>query len=162
MPAATAIVVDTGPWYLSLNRPAWTPPSWVFGPVWTLLYLSMGVAAWRVWMKRGFGDPSARFALMLFLVHLTFNAAWTWLFFGRHMLVTAAVEIVILWAMILALVALFWKCDRAAGVLILPYLLWVTYAATLSIGFALMNSPQATTHSTESRSNEHGQTTHRP
>lgn len=140
MPAATAVFVDTGAWYESLNRPAWTPPSWVFGPVWTVLYLMMGIAAWRVWSKSGFGDLGARRALTLYLVHLFFNAAWTWLFFGLHMLTAAAVEIVILWMMIVALVVLFWKCDRLAGALLLPYLLWVTYAVTLSVGFAVMNS----------------------
>ncbi len=152
VPAATAAFVDTGPWYDTLNRPAWTPPSWVFAPVWTLLYLLMGIAAWRVWARHGFGDRRTRPALVLFLVHLIFNAAWTWLFFGLHMLTAAAVEIVVLWAMILALAGLFWKRDRFAGALVLPYLLWVTYAATLSIGFAILNSPQATSGAEESSS----------
>lgn len=139
IPAATAAFVDTGTWYDSLNRPAWTPPSWVFGPVWTLLYLLMGIAAWRVWAREGFGDRRTRLALVLFLVHLILNAAWTWFFFGLHMLTAAAVEIVVLWAVILALVVIFWQCDRLAGTLLVPYLLWVTYATTLSIGFAVMN-----------------------
>ncbi len=73
-------------------------------------------------------------------MHLIFNAAWTWLFFGLHMLTASAVEIVILWMMIVALVVVFWKRDRLAGMLLLPYLLWVTYAVMLSIGFAVMNS----------------------
>lgn len=141
VPAATAALVDTGPWYDALNKPAWTPPSWVFGPVWTLLYLLMGIAAWRVWVGHGFGDRGACLALVAFLVHLIFNAAWTWLFFGLHMLTAAAIEIVILWVMILVLIVLFWKRDRIAGALLLPYLLWVTYAVTLSIGFAVMNPP---------------------
>ena len=141
MPAVTAVFVDTGPWYDALTSPAWTPPSWVFGPVWTLLYLLMGIAAWRVWVRHDLGDRSTRPALALFLVHLIFNAAWTWLFFGLHMLTAAAVEIVVLLAMILALVVLFWRRDRIAGALLLPYLLWVTYAVTLSIGFAVLNAP---------------------
>lgn len=139
VPSAMAAFVETGTWYDSLKRPVWTPPSWVFGPVWTLLYLLMGIAAWRVWARHGFGDRSSRRALVLFLVHLILNAAWTWLFFGLHMPTAAAAEIVVLWSMILALVVLFWKCDRTAGALLLPYLLWVTYAVTLSIGFAIMN-----------------------
>lgn len=138
-PAATAMFVDTGTWYESLKRPAWTPPSWVFGPVWTLLYLLMGVAAWRVWVRFGFRDRSPPRALVLFLAHLIPNAAWTWLFFGLHMLAAAAVDIVVLWGMILALVVLFWKRDRTAGALLVPYLLWVTYAVTLSVAFAVMN-----------------------
>ncbi len=139
VPSATAVFVKPGLWYDTLNWPARTPPSWVFGPVWTLLYLLMGIAAWRVWAKRGFGDPQTRTALVLFLIHLILNAAWTWLFFGLHMLTAAAVEIVILWAMIVVLVMLFWKRDRIAGAVLLPYLMWVTYAVTLSIGFAVMN-----------------------
>jgi tryptophan-rich sensory protein len=141
MPAATAAFVDTGSWYGSLKRPAWTPPSWVFGPVWTLLYLLMGIAAWRVWVRHGLVDRIPQLAIVLFLVHLIFNAAWTWLFFGLHMLTAGAVEIAILWAMILALQVLFWKLDRIAGALLVPYLLWVSYAVTLNIGFAVMNSP---------------------
>jgi len=139
VPSATAAFVETGPWYDGLDRPAWTPPSWVFGPVWTLLYLLMGIAAWRVWVRHGFGDRRARLALGLFLVHLIFNAAWTILFFGLQMPTAAAVEIVILWAMIVVLVPLFWERDRLAGALLAPYLLWVTYATTLSIGFAVLN-----------------------
>lgn len=140
LPSATAAFVDSGgPWYESLTRPAWTPPSWVFGPVWTLLYLLMGIAAWRVWAKHGFGERRTRRALVLFLAHLLLNAAWTWIFFGMHLLTAAAVEIVVLWAVIVILVALFFRLDRAAGTLLLPYLLWVTYASTLSIGFAVMS-----------------------
>ncbi len=143
LPSLTAAFVEVGPWYDGLDRPAWTPPSWVFGPVWTVLYLLMGVAAWRVWAKAGrggFGDRPTRRALVVFLVHLLFNAAWTWLFFGLHLLPLAAVEIVVLWGMIVLLVVLFWRLDRLAGLLLVPYLLWVTYAATLSIGFAVMNA----------------------
>lgn len=141
LPSATAAFGSPGTWYDSLEQPGWTPPSWVFGPVWTLLYLLMGIAAWRVWAKHGFRDRKARLALVLFLAHLILNAAWTWLFFDLHLLTAAAVEIVILWGMILVLVILFWKHDRIAGALLLPYLLWVTYAVTLSIGFAVMNAP---------------------
>lgn len=139
LPAITGALVDTGSWYESLRAPGWTPPSWVFGPVWTTLYLAMGVAAWRVWCTRTSAGRPARIALAVFLVHLALNAAWTWLFFGLHLLGAAAIEIVVLWAMILALVVLFWRLDRWAGALLVPYLLWVTYAATLSIGFAVMN-----------------------
>lgn len=159
MPAATATFVETGPWYDSLNRPAWTPPSWVFGPVWTLLYLLMGIAAWRVWVTRRSGDRGTRLTLVLFVAHLILNATWTWLFFGLHMLATAAVEIVVLWAVILVLVRLFWKRDRLAGALLMPYLLWVTYATTLSVGFAVMNPPNSSGSSSAIRSSDHEQTT---
>lgn len=137
LPSATAIFVRPGGWYESLAKPGWTPPSWVFGPVWTLLYLLMGIAAWRVWVRHGFAG--ARTALVLFLVHLLFNAAWTWLFFGMRLLTVSAVEILLLWIMIAVLLVLFWRHDRVAGVLLVPYLAWVSYASTLSIGIAVMN-----------------------
>jgi tryptophan-rich sensory protein len=137
LPALTAVFVETGSWYASLEKPAWTPPSWVFAPVWSTLYLLMGIAAWRIWDRFGFAQ--ARAELVLYLVHLAFNAAWTWLFFGQRLIDVAAVEIIVLWMMILALTVLFWRRDRVAGMLLLPYLLWVTYASTLNIGIALMN-----------------------
>ena len=139
VPSAMSVFVQPGAWYAGLERPAWTPPSWVFGPVWTVLYLLMGIAAWRVWLTGGFEDRRSRVALMVFLVHLLFNAAWTWLFFGRHMIEAAAVEIMILWIMIAVLTVLFWRRDCIAGGLLVPYVLWVAYATTLNIGFAVLN-----------------------
>jgi len=137
IPSATAVFIQPGAWYEALDKPAWTPPSWVFGPVWTVLYILMGVATWRVWVRHGF--EKARSELVFFLVHLLFNAAWTWLFFGLQLLVVSAIEIVVLWAMIVALTVLFWRRDHAAGMLLLPYLAWVSYAVTLNIGFAVLN-----------------------
>lgn len=139
VPSLMGIWFQPGEWYYQLTQPSWTPPSWVFGPVWTLLYLLMGIAAWRVWLTGGFQDRGSRIALVVFLVHLLFNAAWTWLFFGLHMIEAAAVEIVILWGMIAVLMVLFWRRDRVAGWLLVPYLLWVTYATTLNIGYAVLN-----------------------
>lgn len=139
LPSAMGAFVQPDDWYDSLSKPAWNPPSWVFGPVWTLLYLLMGIAAWRVWLRGGFEDRQSRAALVLFLIHLLFNGAWTWLFFGLHLIEIAAVEIVILWCLIAVLIFLFWRRDRMAGLLLVPYLLWVTYATTLNIGFAVLN-----------------------
>ncbi len=139
LPATMSVFIQPGDWYASLNRPAWTPPSWLFGPVWTLLYLLMGIAAWRVWLRGGFEDRRSRVALVVFLIHLLFNAAWTGLFFGLHQIELAAVEIVVLWLLIAVVIALFWRRDPVAGGLLIPYLLWVTYATTLNIGFAVMN-----------------------
>jgi len=137
IPSTTAVFVQGGEWYDTLNRPVWTPPNWVFGPMWTLLYTLMGVAAWRIWLRHGY--EFVRVPLMLFLVHLFFNAAWTWLFFGLHLIVVAAVEITILWLFILVLMTLFFRYDRTAGWLLLPYFLWVSYAVTLNIGFVVLN-----------------------
>ncbi|HSJ23204.1 MAG TPA: TspO/MBR family protein [Longimicrobiales bacterium] len=120
-----------GEWYARLNKPDWNPPSWVFGPVWTTLYVLMGVAAWLVWERHGF-TGAARTALVLFLVHLLFNAAWSALFFGLESPGLAFAEILVLWAMIGALIVLFWRLRPAAGALLVPYLAWVSFAAVLN------------------------------
>lgn len=117
-------------WYASLQKPAWTPPNWLFGPVWTLLYLMMAVAAWLVWRERGFGG--ARLALALFAAQLVLNALWSILFFGLRSPGAALVEIALLWAAILATAAAFWRVTHPAGWLLVPYLWWVTYAAFLN------------------------------
>jgi tryptophan-rich sensory protein len=123
--------------YRQLTLPDWAPPAAVFGPVWITLYLMMGTAAWLVWREHGFGR--ARGALVLFLVHLLFNAAWTGIFFGLEAAALALAEIVVLWAMILALVIMFWRVRALAGVLMLPYLLWVTFATALTYAIWRMN-----------------------
>ena len=117
-------------WYESLRKPAWTPPNWLFGPVWSLLYLAMGTAAWLVWRGRGF--TGARLALALFFAQLALNALWSILFFGRRSPGAALVEIVFLWALIFATMAAFWRLSRAAGWLFVPYLWWVTFAMFLN------------------------------
>ena len=123
--------------YQQLARPEWAPPPSVFGPVWTALYVLMGTAAWLVWRERGFAG--ARLALGLYLVHLVFNAAWTGIFFGLEAPGWALAEILLLLAMIIALVALFYRVRVAAGVLLVPYLLWVCYATALTYALWRMN-----------------------
>ena len=117
-------------WYASLEQPDWAPPSWLFGPVWTVLYLFMSIAAWLVWKFRGF--KRAPVALGLFLVQLVFNAAWSWLFFGLRRPGLAFAEIVLLWVLVLATLAAFGNVRRLAAWLLLPYLIWVTFAAMLN------------------------------
>ncbi|HUH12141.1 MAG TPA: TspO/MBR family protein [Longimicrobiales bacterium] len=124
-------------WYAALEKPAWTPPSWLFAPVWTALYILMGVAAWLVWRRVGFGGAGG--ALGLFLAHLVLNAAWSWLFFGRQDPGAALAAILPLLAVVAALVVLFWRVRPAAGALMLPYLLWVAYATTLNLGIWRLN-----------------------
>jgi len=123
--------------YRQLDQPTWAPPPWLFGPVWIVLYILMGVAAWLVWRERGFAG--ARLPLTLFLVHLVFNAAWTGIFFGLRMFGLAFAEIVVLWALVLAVLVLFWRVRPLAGALLVPYLLWVTYAAALNFALWRMN-----------------------
>ena len=112
-----------GDWYLSLNKPAFNPPGWVFGPVWTVLYLCMGVSAWLVWRRFGFTRSGA--ALKLFFVQLALNAAWTPVFFGLHEPGAALVIIFAMWLAIGATLIAFWKRSRLAAALLVPYLLWV-------------------------------------
>jgi len=121
---------NAGTFYRDLVRPEWAPPSWLFAPAWSLLYLLMGVAAWLVWRERGF--RKAQTALCLFLLQLAANALWTWLFFVWHLGAFAFGEILILWVLILCTLVAFWRVRRLAGALLLPYLAWVTFASALT------------------------------
>ena len=118
-------------WYAALRKPSFTPPDWVFGPVWTFLYLSMAVSAWLVWRKAGF-EGAAKAAFVLFAAQLALNAAWTPVFFGAHRIGAALVIIVLLWAAILATMVSFWRITPPAGWFLLPYQLWVTLATALN------------------------------
>lgn len=121
-------------WYAGLVKPSWNPPSWVFAPVWSVLYLSMAVAAWLVWRK---GD--ALVTMILFAVQLALNAAWSWLFFGMHSTSAALIDIVLLWAAITATMIVFWRRSLVAGLLFVPYLAWVGFAAVLNYGIWRLN-----------------------
>ena len=122
--------VDSGAFYQQLLRPPWAPPASVFGPVWTVLYLLMAIAAWMVWKERGFA--AARTPLVLFLLQLVLNGLWTWLFFAWRHGALAFAEIVVLWILIVATITGFWRIRALAGVLMLPYFAWVSFAAALS------------------------------
>ncbi|HOF88430.1 MAG TPA: tryptophan-rich sensory protein [Armatimonadota bacterium] len=130
----TAPATAPGGWYAALPKPSWTPPAWVFAPVWSTLYLLMGIAAWLVWRRAG-GFRAAAAPLALFTMQLILNAGWSILFFGLRQVGFALVEILWLWLAILAALLAFWRVSPSAGALLLPYLLWVTYAATLNWGF---------------------------
>lgn len=123
-----------GEWYQNLEKPSFNPPGWVFGPVWTILYIAMGIAAWLVWKERGFSP-----VLYIFLGQLVLNALWSYLFFGANRPDLAFFEIVLLWVLILLTMLLFWKVRTAAGVLLLPYLLWVTFASVLNFALWRLN-----------------------
>ncbi|HUV39442.1 MAG TPA: TspO/MBR family protein [Planctomycetota bacterium] len=127
----------TRTWYQEINRPAWTPPNWLFGPVWTTLYALMALSAWLVWREKGFA--ARRGPLTLFIVQLALNAAWTPLFFGMRWFGVAFVEIVVMWAAIVATTVAFFRVHTAAGWLLVPYLVWVSYASTLSGGIWWLN-----------------------
>lgn len=122
---------NAGDFYANLDRPPWAPPGWLFGPVWTVLYLAIAVAAWLVWREAGFAG--AWTALVLFLVQLALNAVWTWIFFAMQNGTLAFAEILVLWAFILATLIAFWRVRPLAGILLIPYLLWVAYAGALTL-----------------------------
>ncbi len=131
---ATASSVSS--WYPSLARPSWTPPSAVFGPVWSILYLTMGIALWLVWRARpeGGGPETAAFA-----VQLALNLAWSVLFFGLRRPDLAFAEVLALWLAIVATIVVFWRASPVAGALLLPYLAWVSFATCLNGAFWRLN-----------------------
>jgi tryptophan-rich sensory protein len=122
-------------WYQTLERPAWTPPNWVFAPVWTSLYVFIGIAGWRVASASSPGHA----AWGLWWMQLVLNAIWTPLFFGAHAVLSAAIVIVLLWLVIVQFIRQTWNTDRVAAWLFTPYLVWITYAASLNIGIWILN-----------------------
>jgi benzodiazapine receptor len=118
-------------WYPELLKPPWNPPNWLFGPVWTALYILMGVAAWLVW-REGPGAPGVRGALVLFGVQLLLNLGWSVVFFGLRRIGWALIEIGITWGFILATIIAFYRVRPVAGWLLLPYQLWVSFATLLN------------------------------
>ena len=125
-------------WYEALRKPAFTPPGWIFGPVWTLLYACMGIAAWLVWQRRGF--RRAALPLGLFAAQLAMNAAWTPLFFGLRSPAAAMVDLAALWVLIALTTARFFPISRLAGWLMAPYLAWTTFAAALNLAIWRLNA----------------------
>jgi tryptophan-rich sensory protein len=124
-------------WYRTLARPAIAPPDWVFGPVWTLLYAMMAIAAWQVWESTA--SPLRTWGLALFLVQLILNFAWSLIFFRQHAIGAALAEVVALWAAIGATTLVFSKVSPAAALLMAPYWAWVTFAAVLNAAFWQLN-----------------------
>lgn len=133
--SAASIQADS--FYTLLLRPSWAPPPDIFGPVWTALYALMGVAAWLVWRVGGFA--AARTALSLFLAQLAVNALWSWLFFGWHRGALAFADIVLLWVLVVATLIAFWRIRPLAGALLIPYLLWVSFASALNYSVWQLN-----------------------
>lgn len=125
-------------WYAGLAKPAWTPPSWVFGPVWVTLYVVMGVAAFVVW-RRGLGAPGVRLALALFVAQLVLNAAWSGLFFGLRSPLAGLVDIVALALLIVATTVAFARVAPLAAWLLAPYLAWVGFATALNFAIWRLN-----------------------
>ena len=129
--------VNAAAFYAGLVRPAWAPPGWLFGPVWSGLYAMMAVSAWLVWRARGLGG--ARTALILFIAQLAANALWSWLFFAWRRGDLASVEVLLLWGLILATIVAFRRVNALAAYLLYPYLAWVTFAAALTVAVTRLN-----------------------
>lgn len=127
-----------GEWYAGLTKPALNPPSWVFAPVWTILFVLMGLAAFLVW-KRGLEQKEVKIALGIFIVQLVLNTLWSVIFFGFKDPGLAFIEIIILWLAILATIIFFGKISKAAAWLLAPYLLWVSFAAGLNYYLWILN-----------------------
>lgn len=125
-------------WYETLNKPSFTPPNGVFAPVWTTLFLLMGISAFLVWRK-GIENPRVNIALRLFIIQLILNIFWSVLFFGLRSPLLGLVEIIILWTSILLTILYFFKVSKIAGILLLPYILWVSFTAVLNFSIWRLN-----------------------
>lgn len=118
-------------WYQYLNKPSFNPPNWLFGPVWSVLYTLMGIALFLVW-QTGFEKPRTKQAVIFFILHLAVNAGWSWAFFGLHSPLLGICAITALWLMIVISMVMFYPIKKLAAWLLLPYLLWVSFAAVLN------------------------------
>ena len=134
---AIATTPEIDAWYKTIEKPSFNPPDWIFGPVWTTLYVLMGIAAWLVWKRAGL--KAAALPLGLFALQLLLNTAWSWIFFNMHLIGWAAVEIVLLWLAILATTVAFFKNSKLAGWLMVPYLAWVSFACVLNFALWRLN-----------------------
>ena len=125
-------------WYAGLSRPSFTPPDWAFGVVWPILYVMMGISAFLIW-NEGFDRREVKIALGIFGLQLILNGLWTPIFFGLHLIGTALVEIIMMWIFILLTIISFWKVSKPAALLLLPYILWVSFAIALNAGLFFLN-----------------------
>ena len=126
-------------WYTTLERPALAPPNWVFGPVWTTLFALIGGAVWLVWRRAEAQPRAVKTALVVFAVHFVANVAWSAVFFGQQAIAAGLAVILLLWLLIVATMVVFARVDRRATVLLVPYLLWVSFATYLNYQFWVLN-----------------------
>lgn len=135
--ASMVTIPEVRSWYPGIRKPAWTPPDWLFGPVWTLLYGMMAVSGWLVWRAAGFSG--ARSALAMFIIQLLLNGAWSFIFFKFHRIEAALADISLLLLAIIGTILLFSRISVAAAWLLVPYLLWVGYATALNARIWMLN-----------------------
>jgi len=134
--AGFVTVANIPTWYADLAKPSFTPPNAIFGPVWTLLYILIAVSGWMVWRKIGFSPDRP---LVIYGLQLALNFAWSFIFFGSHLIGLAAFDILLLWLAILWNIVMFWRVDRVAAALLVPYLAWVSFASALNIAVWQLN-----------------------
>lgn len=127
-----------GSWYAFLNKPSFNPPSWLFAPVWTLLYILMGIALFLVYQKAK-ENKFAALGSFIFVIHLMLNTSWSIIFFGAKMISLAFVNIIVLWFLIVFLILIFWRADKRASILLWPYLAWVSFASVLNFYLMILN-----------------------
>jgi len=125
-------------WYAGINKPPFNPPNWIFGPVWTTLFILMGISAWLIWEKR-FSNKEVRSAIMIFSAQLVLNMLWSIIFFGFKSPLLAFADIIVLWLLILAAILSFYRISRPAAWLLIPYILWVSFASVLNLSIWLLN-----------------------
>jgi tryptophan-rich sensory protein len=125
-------------WYATLTKPSFNPPDWIFAPVWTTLFVLMGISLYLVW-NRGLQDKKVKISLFIFGLQLVLNVLWSFLFFGLHSPFYAFLEIIILWIAIVLMIVNFFKVSRTAGLLLLPYIFWVSFAAILDFSIWRLN-----------------------
>lgn len=125
-------------WYATLNKPSFNPPSWLFGPVWTLLYILMGISFYLIWTAKKSKYKST--AIKIFIIQLILNALWSIIFFGAHWIFVAFIEIILMWIFILLSIIKFHKISKTASYLLIPYILWVSFATILTFAIWVLNS----------------------
>lgn len=125
-------------WYADLSKPSFNPPDWAFGVVWPILYVMMGISAFLIWSK-SVGSRQVKAALGLFVFQLVLNGLWTPIFFGLHMMALALAEIILLWVAILVTILAFWRISKTAACLLIPYILWVSFAVALNATIWFLN-----------------------
>jgi tryptophan-rich sensory protein len=133
--ASTGALFMPGEWYQSLNKPSWTPPDWLFGPAWTILYVLIAIAGWKVWQVQGMGP-----ALIVWFIGLGLNALWSYLMFGAHRIDLALYDAIGMLVSIIAFIVLSWGLDKGAALLFVPYLAWVSFATALNLAILRLNA----------------------
>jgi len=138
--ASFGALYKPGDWYVALAKPTWTPPGWLFAPVWTALYVMIAVAGWLVWRNEAFGATGTRrAALTCWGVQLMLNAAWSWLMFGQHRIGMALADLIGMWLAIVGFAIFAWRVSEPAALLFLPYLAWVSFAGVLNAAILRLN-----------------------